>query len=344
MRSKSIKLILAGLCLIAGIGSLLYVGDSIVYVVEESLADEPVPITVDVDAPDPAHNGRLVFITGRLHGQGAVLRDPVFPFSAEAVELTRSVEVYYTRRQILMHTTSNGPTMTRHVSGGGGSMILEERNHSAFGSDYEDEEEEPPPFVQEIQAAIPAQSIAPAQIRIGQYVLHPDAVYSGVFGKTKEPEFREAELQAFVQSDAGAPLRALFERFGFKGIAVDVDYDSYLILYRESPEEHVDGDVRLSFSAMLPQYVGLVGIQKPGPDPQTFRVVGYSPEEDPAIQAMDEHYLNIQFGEYETYEEYIQDPMYDFINREDLEIFSAAGVTLLLIGLGLFFSARREST
>ena len=67
------------------------------------------------------------------------------------------------------------------------------------------------------------------------------------------------------KQDLSGPRRKLVElmqEIGLKGVVVDPEQSSALILYRQSAAARSDGDVRVLFEALIPQPVGVMAVQK----------------------------------------------------------------------------------
>ncbi|MBL8018037.1 MAG: hypothetical protein JNM27_00095 [Leptospirales bacterium] len=325
---KSRMLMLASsLLLISGVASIYYASGNIL----AAMNDRRHAITIDADRPDPTNNGADIFAKGILSGQGEKIADPVFPFELEALILSRTVEVYYVRNQTRYQRTGGETIRARNTFiRNQGRLFIRTGPISQFGADSADDAE-PPAFVTRTLDLIPDVAVYATRITLGKFVIEPEAIRPGVFGKQSYPAFSNAELRAFLESSEGAGLQGLMRKLELKGAIVDPDESSAIILYKDGPTIRQDGDVRVSFEALIPQPVGVMAIQKSGTE--------LTRSHDPETEGVALNLLDLQFDEYASFEDYLKDPLYSHVNYEDLYLFGGGGVLLFLMGaVGLLFS------
>lgn len=235
---RSLTGVLVGLVLVAGTVAGLFWNEGRAVTTARSLAEgRGLVVDVAVEPVDPANRGRLVHVAGPLKLAGP-LADPLFPVSADAIRLVRRVEMYQWRE------TSRSET--RKTLGGGEETV------TTYDYDrvWHDGRIDSAGFRETAGHDNPALAAESLTLRAQTAALGAFAVDTGVLDQVG------TEQPVAIAPDRAAAVAAAL------GTARKVTVAAGAVRVGDDPDRPVVGDLRITFAAVPPGPVSVVGRQE----------------------------------------------------------------------------------
>ena len=206
-------------------------------VAEHKALDEGASAVVSVAAavPDPANDGKLVYIAGEARGSDA-LADPVFGMRGNGIALAREVEMF--------QWVERKETRTEKQLGGGEKRVTTYDYEKKWSDDAVDSTRFEHPDGHRNPGRLPFESTSTRAdpVKVGGFVLSPS--YADDIGGA----------QSIVPTASQLP----------PNLAASFQLDDCRLVTSRDPAKPEVGDVRVSFSLVPNQAVSVIGAQRAG--------------------------------------------------------------------------------
>lgn len=318
----------------AGLISILSVWGSLT----EEWNDNRDPVELPINSIKNEYISEEVFLSGELHGNGEILRDPLFPVEVAGLYFQREVKVFYVRSQTSYTIVDSDPVIIRGRTVNGNSGIYSETGEiAAFGRQLEDSMQQPlPGFVRRIESIFEDFEIRPEKTVIGKYFIQPHNMPDFYTSELEPVKISESLLNRQLASAQGSTFKSKMKEFDWQGITVLEDEPSCLLLYRKSITERFEGDTKICFSFLPDQNAGVYAVLAENGELIPAEYERPDPARNPALEP--ELKVHIQLDEYQNFEDFRTDILYTY-NHWDMKVYGCAGFAAIIAGLILLYMA-----